>query len=189
MRHSAESKAQMRLLFDSGLSTVRISELLSVPQPTAWYTLNKMGVKRRPSSVYLRGRKLSEEHVKKVAAARIGRKHSEQARRKMSAIAKARGELHNWHVDGKGKERDTKRKAEMDRLEYRLWRESVFERDEYSCACCGEKGGELNADHILPWASHPDRRYDVENGRTLCVACHKATPSYGRHAQAEVAAY
>ena len=33
----------------------------------------------------------------------------------------------------------------------------------------------MNADHIKPWARCQERRYDVDNGRTLCERCHKAT--------------
>ena len=31
---------------------------------------------------------------------------------------------------------------------YKDWRKAVYERDDYTCQHCGEKGGELNADHI-----------------------------------------
>lgn len=68
------------------------------------------------------------------------------------------------------RERRTKRYAE--------WRKAVFERDSYTCVLCFQRGGTLNADHILAFAAHPQARYDVDNGRTLCLACHMATPSY-----------
>lgn len=55
---------------------------------------------------------------------------------------------------------------------YRNWRNSVFERDNYTCAMCGMRGGRLNAHHIKSWVSTPDLRYDVENGVTLCTSCH-----------------
>ena len=63
-------------------------------------------------------------------------------------------------------------------LEYRLWRSAVLERDNYTCKCCGVRGGRLNADHIKPFSLYPELRFDVDNGRTLCEDCHKATPSY-----------
>lgn len=55
------------------------------------------------------------------------------------------------------------------------WRRDVFRRDDYTCQRCGAKGGKLNAHHIKPWIDHPELRYDVENGITLCVACHLIT--------------
>lgn len=63
--------------------------------------------------------------------------------------------------------------------EYRLWRESVFLRDEYTCVWCGVRGGNLNADHIKPFAYFPELRFAIDNGRTLCVPCHKTTDTYG----------
>ena len=63
--------------------------------------------------------------------------------------------------------------------EYKLWRKSVFERDNYTCKNCKIKGGILNADHIKPFALYPELRFAVDNGRTLCVTCHRKTDTYG----------
>lgn len=68
----------------------------------------------------------------------------------------------------------------MQQLEYRLWREAVFRRDDFTCQSCSIRGGALEADHIKPWNAYPDLRYDVTNGRTLCQGCHRATPTFGR---------
>lgn len=64
------------------------------------------------------------------------------------------------------------------------WRKSVFERDDYRCVQCRARCGEgkkviLQADHIKPWSLYPDLRFDINNGRTLCVSCHRRTPTYG----------
>lgn len=61
------------------------------------------------------------------------------------------------------------------------WRRAVFKRDNYTCQDCGYKGNKLNADHIKPFAFFPELRFDVSNGRTLCVGCHRKTPTYGRN--------
>ena len=66
--------------------------------------------------------------------------------------------------------------------EYREWRTSVFERDNYTCVECGVRGGKLHADHILPFAYYHELRLEITNGRTLCVKCHYKTDTYGSKA-------
>lgn len=63
---------------------------------------------------------------------------------------------------------------------YKNWRKSVFKRDGYICQICNIKGGYLHADHIKPFALFPELRLEINNGRTLCVDCHKSTNTYGR---------
>jgi len=57
--------------------------------------------------------------------------------------------------------------------DYKDWRTKVYERDNYVCQKCGQKGGKLNAHHIKPYAEFPDLRLDIDNGLTLCEECHK----------------
>ena len=73
------------------------------------------------------------------------------------------------------------------RREYKEWRTTVYERDNYTCQCCGSRGGKLNAHHINQFADYPELRYDVNNGITLCAQCHDSTEDgsfhniYGTH--------
>ncbi len=65
-------------------------------------------------------------------------------------------------------------------LRYKKWRKAVFKRDNFTCQICGDSsGGNLCADHIKSFALFPKLRFDVNNGRTLCVKCHKETENYG----------
>jgi len=62
-------------------------------------------------------------------------------------------------------------------FEYKLWRKSVFERDKYTCIWCKARNGNgksvtLQADHIQPFSTHPELRFAIDNGRTLCKPCH-----------------
>jgi hypothetical protein len=68
-------------------------------------------------------------------------------------------------------------------LEYKNWRLQVFGRDRYTCQWCFVKGGFLHADHIKPFFAHPELRFDINNGRTLCKECHKKTDTYGVRAR------
>lgn len=69
------------------------------------------------------------------------------------------------------------------RSDYIEWRNQVFQRDNWTCKICGIRSSKnkpviLQADHIQPFASYPNLRYNVDNGRTLCLDCHKKTDSY-----------
>ncbi len=59
--------------------------------------------------------------------------------------------------------------------DYQDWRIKVFGRDNFTCQMCGDRGGTLNAHHVLPCRNFPDLVYDVNNGITLCWECHKKT--------------
>jgi hypothetical protein len=87
---------------------------------------------------------------------------------------KSRDRNPNWrggtYSDGRGK-----RFVDMTTKRYKSWRLSVFERDKFTCQMCGRVGGDLCADHIKPYAYFRELRYELENGRTLCVDCHKTT--------------
>ncbi|MCU9811191.1 HNH endonuclease [Paraclostridium sp. AKS81] len=57
------------------------------------------------------------------------------------------------------------------------WRKEVFQRDDYTCKCCGNKSSKgkavtLNAHHLDGYNWCESRRFDVTNGVTLCKECH-----------------
>lgn len=78
-------------------------------------------------------------------------------------------------------------------IEYKQWREAVYKRDNYTCQDCGDsQGGNLEADHIKPFAYYPELRFDIDNGKTLCKDCHKKTDTYlnkGRWLQKQTNGY
>lgn len=63
--------------------------------------------------------------------------------------------------------------------EYKIWRDKVYERDNWTCQICGIYGVDVHVDHIKPFAFFPELRFDVDNGRVLCVPCHKKTDTWG----------
>ena len=127
------------------------------------------------------GKKFSIEHMlslKNNHKGFLGLKHSIKTRKILSKQRKA-GNGSNWK-GGITSENKVIRKS----LEYKLWRTAVFERDNYACLWCGKRSGNgstviLNADHIKPFALFPELRFAIDNGRTLCVECHKTTETYG----------
>lgn len=74
----------------------------------------------------------------------------------------------NWNPNLTDEERENGRMIEG----YDQWRDSVYERDSYTCQCCSEKGGRLCAHHKNNYASFPEQRLDKANGITLCEECH-----------------
>lgn len=54
------------------------------------------------------------------------------------------------------------------------WVNAVISRDKAICQHCEAHGVELHAHHIKSYKDHPDLRFDVNNGITLCYKCHWA---------------
>lgn len=93
----------------------------------------------------------------------------------------------SWQYRNEGKRTENKKIRQS--AKYKAWRTLVFERDNYTCIECGDHNYEgrgsslsLHADHVKPFALYPELRFDINNGRTLCVPCHKKTGTYGRGA-------
>ncbi len=61
----------------------------------------------------------------------------------------------------------------------RDWRGAIFLRDNYTCQKCGVVGGQLQAHHKRSWKTNPELRWDIDNGETLCLSCHRKTDTYG----------
>jgi len=138
----------------------------------------------------LTGRHHSDETKKKIGAAHLGVPEppvSEETRKKLSAAQKKRP-----------RKPDSERKTPLYRAvrilpEYKMWRTMVYERDGYTCQECQTRGGELNADHVVALSAIMrtynvktvtdalacKELWDLDNGVTLCVPCHKRTPTYG----------
>lgn len=116
-------------------------------------------------------RKIRENHSHYMK----GRKIPLDVRKKMS-LAKLGSRCHWWR--GGVTEKNL---AERKSLRYKIWREHVFNRDDYTCQSCGKRGIRLVADHELPFAYFPQLRYEILNGRTLCKPCHYKTETYGNN--------
>lgn len=94
--------------------------------------------------------------------------YSEETRKKMSESRKGE-KSSNWQ-GGKTLESFRIRNS----IEFRLWREAVFARDNYTCQKCSErKGGSFNAHHIQNFAQYPELCFAIDNGITFCKDCHE----------------
>lgn len=72
------------------------------------------------------------------------------------------------------------RANEWSSKKYQRWRIRVFERDQFSCQTCGSKE-RLHAHHIAPYKKCVEKRYDIDNGQTLCIICHTRLEGTGRN--------
>lgn len=109
------------------------------------------------SKIYHKGRPLSEEHRRKIGQAQAGSKN------------------YNWR-GGTTPESKRARKS----VEYKIWRGKVFKRDNWICQDCGKRGGNHEPHHIKSFTACPELRFDVANGITYCIDCHKKNDKYRR---------
>lgn len=138
--------------------------------PTGVYDNSKrkgMFVKGNKSAL---GYRHTKEALKEMSVHQKGRKLSVETRQKMSFIHKERVKkgLNNLWKGGVNPINIGIRKS----IEMKLWRESVFQRDNWTCMWCGKRGGRLVADHIQLFSLFPELRFAIDNGRTLCRECH-----------------
>lgn len=125
-----------------------------------------------------KGKKLgspSEETKKKMSIAHMGnksnmgRKLSTEHRLNISkSMRNIREKLYSW----KGGITPINAKI-RNSLESKLWRKSVFERDNFICQKYGMTGGKLVAHHINNFADFPEVRTSIDNGITLSDKAHR----------------
>jgi 5-methylcytosine-specific restriction endonuclease McrA len=145
-----------------------------------------------------KGKKRTDEQKLEMSRSRKGRvawnkgivgvyKMSLETKRRMSDVHKGE-KAYNW----KGGTNKVINKIRIS-FEYRLWRSDVFVRDNHTCQECGSKvSSNLNAHHLYPLsliikenniktfedAKNCEKIWNINNGQTLCIECHKKTDSY-----------
>lgn len=128
---------------------------------------------------WMLGRKLPNEVKLKIKLANTGKnnhfygkKHTQETREKISKsrTGKLSGKNH-WHwIEDRSKVVPTRGK---DNKQYRDWSFNVKKRDVFKCRMDDENcSGRLESHHILSWRDHPELRYEIKNGITLCQFHH-----------------
>lgn len=150
-----------------------------------------------------KGRIFTPEHKEKLRLAKLGKvgghkgfSHSketkEKIRQKVIQVVK-RGEDCNFWKGGINTLSCIIRKC----WKMRQWRSDVFERDNYTCQECGARSSSekyvwIEAHHIISFskllkefnvksledALNCEQLWNISNGRTLCLNCHKKTDNY-----------
>jgi rubrerythrin len=125
-----------------------------------------------------KGYKMSNELKEKLKLSRLGSHHSIKARQQISNTLLKKQVFTEF---------GTKlNKAIRTSEQYKLWRNSIFEQNNYTCQKCGEKGCYIEAHHRIPlntliYINNIDSLdsallckdiWDINNGITYCEDCH-----------------
>lgn len=189
-KHSDEAKTKMAAAQKGRKRPLDVVERIASKlrgRPLSNEHKAKLSIVRMGHPSYTLGMKFSEETRRKMSDAQkfignkppiaTGRKHTPDSLAKMSLVQTERAK----HEDRRGDKAANwrggiapKNKKIRESTANRKWRRSVLERDNYTCQHCFSVGGRLQAHHIKEFATHPDLRFDVDNGLTLCKPCHLA---------------
>lgn len=173
-----------------------------------WYKINKhprgnLGKKfseetKKKMSKAGKARKMPENWGEIIRQNKLGVPRSEETKRKISktrkynySIGKIKKRLGSNNNLWKGGLMDLRDKIRSS-PEYKTWRLSVFNRDNFTCVNCNQIGGYLEAHHIkqfseiikkyniktLEEALNCKELLNINNGVTLCKPCHKKTDGY-----------
>lgn len=112
-------------------------------------------------------RKMSLSHLGKVSWM-LGKKHTEETRKKISESRKGKNcgeECWNYVKDRSKLAKQEERNGNR----HKEWSRKVKNRDNWKCRINNKDcQGKVIAHHILPWSSFPELRYIINNGITLC---------------------
>jgi len=147
-----------------------------------------MGLARRGKSTWMKGKHFTKRQLEKLRLSHL----KQVAWNKGKHCPQFSGKNH-WNWQGG----ITKLNWQIRRsLEYKNWQREILARDNFTCQDCKDKrGGNLEVHHIkdfsnllkkyhiktLKQALNCKELWDPNNGKTLCVPCHKKTDTYANN--------
>jgi len=184
------------LYISQNKSSMQIAQQLKCSASTVLNLLKENNIPRRTKSEAKVGKHNPNFGKIKENAPNWGRRHTVETKEKIKNNV-PKGEQHfRWKSP-------EKRISTLDRqirssTKMKQWRIAVFQRDNHTCVFCGSKQNKsikINADHIVPvveikekykitsleQALDCDFLWQVDNGRTLCEQCHRATDTWGNN--------
>lgn len=137
-----------------------------------------------------KGKKLTIEHRVALSRVKIGKPIKHFIKNKIAIIEKIRKSLTGKpQLNNRGAKHPNWQggitpinKIIRSSIEMKNWRRAIFNRDNFTCQICGQRGGRLVADHIKPFSLYPGLRLDIYNGRTICRNCDLKSETYGGRA-------
>lgn len=199
-RLNKKQKAKIFYLYSLGLSQEKIGNDLFIERTVVGYWVRKFGIQRNLSESHIgipnksktkfkKGQKAWNKGLKrywkshsfekghipwlkdKNIQTNTGRTHFKKgypSANKGKPALWAKGENNvNWKGGISGINR-TIRTSDK----YKKWRRDIFIRDQFTCQQCGHKFIKIVAHHIKSFSDYPELRFDINNGQTLCRACH-----------------
>jgi len=128
----------------------------------------KKGIPNPKHAEAIRGVKRTKEAIEKTATKLRGRKYTLEHRLAISKGHKKVVEEGRCHF----KIKDMPSLENLrERLEYKIWKEKVLERDNEKCVKCGSEK-RLHVHHLQSYYTFPEGRLNIDNGQTLCISCH-----------------
>lgn len=175
-------------------TTTEIAKTFNCSVPTVVSRLKEIGVKIRNPNERKSGFLNPSWGRKGVKSYRWGKKHSKLTKEMISKKVPQGPDHHKWKKPNERIEPVNLQIRNCSKM--KIWKISVFQRDDYSCVFCKKKQNkntQINADHIIPFAEIKRKNkiktlqdallckqmWDVNNGRTLCVECHRKTKTWG----------
>lgn len=140
----------------------------------------------------------TEEHKRKIGLngfhyGMLGKKQTKEVieKRRLSSLGKHSGNKCPFWKGGISPLRRIIRTS----FKYRQWLSDVLTKDDFTCQKCNKRGGKLSAHHIksfakiiteyeiktLEQANDCAELWNINNGQTLCIDCHKKTDNYGKN--------
>jgi len=125
---------------------------------------------RKKMSKVAMSHSVSKETREKLRKANEGKHHAEESRRKMSESKRGKymGEESSQWKGGISSENQRIRSS----AGFRLWREAIFRRDNYTCQKCDRRGRKLHPHHIQNFSEYSEFRFSINKGVTICKKCH-----------------
>ena len=153
---------------EKGWTLNRIAEYVGCSEQTVLNHMRRFEIPRRNRASHFIGIPSHRRGKTGIFSGETIQKMREASIRRGARPPVSRGSDH-WNWQGGIHEYNDRERAQV---EVKKWRVAVYKRDGFSCQVCGHVGGKLNAHHIKLWSKHPELRFLVENGVTLCEPCH-----------------
>ena len=192
-KNAIENEAAICAAYASGLSAAQTAKQFGVSGRTVFNILERTGQAARPSGEGVSLRWKDAAYTAHQVAMRIGKTPGNKGMTYTIGRPISKPNLLGEKNPGWKGGRLTWVNRVRRSGQYQFWRRSVFERDNYACVQCSKRGGRLEADHIRAFSGVLDDHgitsldeaiactalWDVNNGRTLCCACHRKTSTFG----------